>query len=466
MAIPNAVEQVYSSLLDEVAPSANPLARPVSINPDNVRPEQRIRSQVLHDALGRIQVLMPVNALLDLEDLNQQLGRDLRAVSVSETDVLTSRFGWSSIPAIPAITRMPCVVEKSLMSQDQVVIDGEHDDSCIALDRSLFASMHKKSRVLSFGQPIESLRVNRNAPEKDVEQIVKAIQSLTSLRIEKRLQDTLELPPLPQTAQRIIQLRVDPNAGVNDLSDIVETDPALAAQVVSWARSSFYAAPGKISSVHDAIMRVLGYDLVMNLSIGLSLGSMLRVPRNVPEGFTPYWEQAVWTATLSGALADAIPRKARPDRGLCYLAGLLHNLGYLVLAHVFPPHFEQVNRICEANPHLDSELCEQHVLGVNREQIGSRLMYIWNMPDELVDALRQQKNVRPEDSPSQIAKVLFLATQLLRRQGIGQGPVVEIPDELFASLDLSRETADTVAETLFDMSDEIQSLASQLAPDV
>ncbi|GAA3962097.1 HDOD domain-containing protein [Allohahella marinimesophila] len=420
----------------------------------------------MHDAMGRVQVLMPVNALLDLEDLNQQLGRDLRAVSIIETEVLCSRFGWSSIPAIPAITQMPCIVEQSLMAQDRVVIDGEYDNSCIALDKALFASLHQKSRVLHFSQPLELLRVNRNAPEKDHEQIVKAIQSLTSLRIEKRLQDTLELPPLPQTAQRIIQLRVDPNAGVYDLSDIVETDPALAAQVVSWARSSFYAAPGKISSVHDAIMRVLGYDLVMNLSIGLSLGSMLRIPRNVPEGFTPYWEQAVWTATLSGALADAIPRALRPDRGLCYLAGLLHNLGYLVLAHVFPPHFEQVNRICEVNPHLDSELCEQHVLGVNREQIGSRLMYIWNMPDELVDAIRQQKNVLPEDAPSQYAKVLFLATQLLRRQGIGQGPVIEMPEELFASLGLSRDTADTVAETLFDMSDEIRSLASQLSPDV
>lgn len=53
---------------------------------------------------------------------------------------------------------------------------------------------------------------------------------------------------------------------------MVETDPALAAQVVSWAASPYYASPGKIRSVEDAIVRVLGFDLVINLALGLALG--------------------------------------------------------------------------------------------------------------------------------------------------------------------------------------------------
>lgn len=81
--------------------------------------------------------------------------------------------------------------------------------------------------------------------------------------------------PLPETARRIIRLRTDPNSVMADLVDIVESDPSLAAQVISWASSSFYAAPGRVNSVYDAISRVLGFDMVMNLAMGLSLDWVL-----------------------------------------------------------------------------------------------------------------------------------------------------------------------------------------------
>lgn len=55
-----------------------------------------------------------------------------------------------------------------------------------------------------------------------------------------------------------MRLRVDPEVTIDEITSVVETDPALAAQVMSWASSSYYAAPSKIRSVEDAIVRVLG----------------------------------------------------------------------------------------------------------------------------------------------------------------------------------------------------------------
>ena len=95
------------------------------------------------------------------------------------------------------------------------------------------------------------------------------MQAFTARRIQQRLEATIEIPPLADTAQKIIKLRVDPNATIDDITGVVETDPALAAQVVSWAASPYYASPGKIRSVEDAIVRVLGFDLVINLALGL-----------------------------------------------------------------------------------------------------------------------------------------------------------------------------------------------------
>ncbi len=236
----------------------------------------------------------------------------------------------------------------------------------------------------------------------------------TGLRIQQRLEDTLELPPLPETAQRIIHLRVNPNAVMGDLVDIVESDPSLAAQVVSWASSSFYAAAGQVRSVHDAVSRILGFDLVMNLAMGLSLGRALKQPQDHPEGYVDYWQQAIWQAQSAGILASMMPRGERPVFGLAYLGGLLHNFGHLVLAQVFPPHFKLVCRSLEVNPHIDSSMIEHYLLGMTREQIAAQLMENWGMPDEVSLAIRYQKNPCLR-WPSQrlCSRLLWLGRQLL-----------------------------------------------------
>ena len=75
---------------------------------------------------------------------------------------------------------------------------------------------------------------------------------------------------------------------------------------------------------------------MINLALGLALGKTLSLPKDHPQQATPYWQQAIYTAAVIEGLTRAMPRAQRPEAGLTYLAGLLHNFGYLLLAHVFP----------------------------------------------------------------------------------------------------------------------------------
>src|SRR5690606_11120538 len=142
----------------------------------------------------------------------------------------------------------------------------------------------------------------------------------------------------------------------------------------------------------DVCSSDLGFDLVINLALGLSLGRSLSVPKEGPHGYAPYWQQSVVTASLCAELVRQIPTRLRPNQGLAYLCGLLHNFGYLVLGHVFPPQFTLVNRHIEANPHVNRMYVERHLLGLTREQISACLLQQWRMPDELIAAVRQQHN--------------------------------------------------------------------------
>lgn len=108
------------------------------------------------------------------------------------------------------------------------------------------------------------------------------------LDIKSRIEALEQLPAMPGVARQIIQLRATPNAGVDALSKIVENDPSLAAQVLRYARSPLYAYRGKIDSVHTAIARVLGYDMVLNLALGIATAKPFKVPRKGPLGLDAF----------------------------------------------------------------------------------------------------------------------------------------------------------------------------------
>lgn len=331
----------------------------------------------------------------------------------------------------------------------------------LEIERAHFKRMLLKASASSFGQEVGAISPNLDRPNDDTREITNAVQAFTARRIQKRLEETIEIPPLADTAQKIIKLRVDPNASIDDITGVVETDPALAAQVVSWAASPYYASPGKIRSVEDAIVRVLGFDLVINLALGLALGKTLSLPKDNPQQATPYWQQSIYTAAIIEGLTRAMPRAERPEAGLTYLAGLLHNFGYLLLAHVFPPHFSLICRHLEVNPHLNHTYVEQHLLGISREQIGAWLMKLWDMPVELSAALRFQHDPAYDGEFSEFPNLVCLATRLLRSRGIGSGPLEEIPDELLERLGIAREKAEDVVNKVLEAESLLRELASQ-----
>ena len=429
--------------------------------------EQRLRlagaarSLIMQDAQGRVQVVMPANCLLDVDAVNQELGRTMRPTTVTELQSFFDKHQLASVPALPKLAGMPTLVDGRLLEQETVLLDSGADE-LLEVSREDFANLVADAVVGSVSVSLTDLEARLQEAGSDEDEILKAVKTFTSKRIKQRLEETLELPPLPETAQRIIKLRVDPNADISDLANIVETDPSLAAQVVSWASSPYYSAPGKIKSIHDAIVRVLGFDMVLNLALGLALGKTMSKPKDGPHGSTPYWQQAVYTAATVEGLVTAIPREHRPGFGMAYLSGLLHNFGWLVLAEVFPPHFGNICRYMEANRHVPPHLVEFHVLGVTREQMSSWLMQLWNMPEEVVVALRQQNTLDSEMEHGEYAKLLFVAQRLLQQKGIGQGPRLEIPDSMFRQLYLDAEKAEQTVETILASSEDLDNIANQL----
>ncbi|KFE57493.1 aminoacyl-tRNA deacylase and HDOD domain-containing protein [Pseudomonas syringae] len=425
--------------------------------------ERKVQAVLVEDAVGALLILFPQSQLLDLARITELTGRKLVAVPNSRLLKMLAKHSLQVLPGLPALTSSPCLYDERLLQEPSVLIGSGELGVLLEISSDDFKTMLNKASAAHFGELLSTIHPNLDRPDDDREEITQAMHAFTARRIQQRLEATLEIPPLAGTAQKIIKLRVDPDATIDDITGVVETDPALAAQVVSWAASPYYASTGKIRSVEDAIVRVLGFDLVINLALGLALGKTLSLPKDHPQQTTPYWQQSIYTAAVIEGLTRAIPRAQRPEAGLTYLAGLLHNFGYLLLAHVFPPHFSLICRQLEVNPHLHHSYVEQHLLGISREQMGSWLMRYWDMPDELCTALRFQHDPMYDGEHSVYANLVYLAVRLLRQNGIGSGPQEVIPDEIYTRLNLPREKAEESVRKVLDAEVLLRELASQFS---
>ena len=434
--------------------STNPL-----MHDQHLRKVGAAKSIILQDEQGTAQVLIPANCLLDLNQLNQTVGRKFSACLPVDMQKLLTKISSAAMPAVPELMGLPTFVDQRLLQTEAVYLDsGNHE--LLRIQQSEFSSMLDKAVTGSFTRELTELEQQANTS--DSEAIFTAVKQFTQMRIKQRLEETLELPPLPDTAQKIIQLRVDPNADINDLAAIVETDPSLAAQVVSWASSPYYSAPGKIKSIHDAIVRVLGFDMVLNLALGLALGKTLNMPQDGPFGVEPYWKNAVYTAATVEGLVTAIPRDQRPSFGMAYLSGLLSNFGMLILAEVFPPYFENINRLMEANPHVPYHLVEKHVLGISRDQLAGWLMQLWNMPEEVVSALRFQSDLDYQEEHAMYGQLIHLSNNLLGERGLVHPTHEPATEQLYRRLGLDSEKVKTTMDNIVESAEELTNISAQM----
>lgn len=426
-------------------------------------PADTLLSILLQNGEHKLHVVLTSDALLDLNAVCQLTGWQLHAMSAAEMQRFCQQHQFHNLPALPASLGLPTLIDRRVLERATVAVNSGDRTRVLRLSAEQFKQTLNGAMVGDFAIAIDGLRRSKFEHCDDVDDITKAIANFTQLRIKQRLEETLELPPLPDTAQRIIKLRVDPYADMRALTNIVELDAPLAAQVVSWAASPYYAAPGKIKSVHDAIVRVLGFDLVLNLALGLALGKSLSLPKDAPKGYSPYWQQSVYAATAVEALVGCIPSKQRPVVGQAYLTGLLHNFGFLLLAEIFPPHFSNYCRLQEVNPTLSYTIIERFLLGVTRDQLASWLMRLWSIPEEVCIGMRYQNEPDYDGPHFAYANLMFIAMRLLRRHGIGNAPLESIPAEMFERLNLTPEQAVQAVQHVIDASEEIRSIASSLA---
>ena len=280
--------------------------------------------------------------------------------------------------------------------------------------------------------------------------------------IRARIEAVTELPAMPEMARRLLMLRSNPYSDVDDLAKVVEMDPSLSAQIVRYARSPFFSYRGKVVSVQSAISRVLGYEPVMNIALGIASASPFDIPEQGPLGLRNYWRDAIYCGALCQSLINALPYEQRPKPGLAYLSGLLHNFGVVLLGHLFPEEYRRINEDLEREPEIPLIEHERRDLDAGHVELGVWLMESWRMPSEVITAIAEHHNPDYDGVHSVYPNLVLVANRLLRAHRVGEGESGELPAQVLERLSLHEDHARVVLEGVMEGRRNLDDMAEQM----
>lgn len=245
-------------------------------------------------------------------------------------------------------------------------------------------------------------------------------------RLEALLARADSLPSLPGVALEVLRLCRADETTLDDLARVLSSDPALAARLLGFANSSLYASGEEVRTLQRATL-VLGMKSVQLMSLSFSL--VHAVPRAGRAGgfdYANYWRRSLVRAVSARALAGRIGLPAQDE---AFLAGLLAEIGQVVLARCLAEPYAEVLRQSEARGlGWPSAELERGLLGFDHGDVGGALLAAWQLPNVLLLAVRHAQDPArlPADAPPELttlARVLALAGHatdvLTRRDGGG-----------------------------------------------
>lgn len=242
-------------------------------------------------------------------------------------------------------------------------------------------------------------------------------------RLQKLIGRIEALPTLPAIIARINELIEDPRASAGDINEVISRDLALSSKLLKLVNSAFYGFPRRISSITHAVV-ILGFSAVRDITLSAFVFDAFDA-RKLPFGRRNFWIHSLGTAVAADVLA--IRRGATPGEE-AFVAGLLHDVGKVVMHQHMPEDFARVMERLAAAGGTFLE-AERAVLDTDHAEIGGLLAEHWKLPERLVLALRchHRPELAPEDRRVPVAEI-HLADALARALLIGSGGDEGIPE--------------------------------------
>jgi HD-like signal output (HDOD) protein len=257
------------------------------------------------------------------------------------------------------------------------------------------------------------------------------------------------MPSLSPTVAKIMQVANDPTSSANDLNKVISLDPVLAAKVLKLVNSAYFGFSDKVTSTVRAIV-VLGLNTIKNLALSTAALETMSMKGQSAMNMDEFWKHVLGV----GVTAKLIARRIGVNKNLLedyFLAGLMHDMGKIVLNRLNPVGYKKVITVC-AEKGVDLQLVESRVFGINHAEIGGLLAEKWGLQNSLREAMafhHYPDQASPENRQLVLAIYISNAFTKVHSVGVsGNTYIQELGEQGWADLGMRPEALQEMAGML------------------
>lgn len=229
------------------------------------------------------------------------------------------------------------------------------------------------------------------------------------------LKKIVDLPTISQVQKRISDLLGSDRSSAADVARVMEIDQSITAKMLRLANSAVFGFNRHITSVKDAVA-LIGFEQVADLVTAVSTFEALgRVEESPHFNRLAFWEHCI----ACGSIAKVIGDKLKIDPERAFVAGLLHDIGKVVLDGYFPDYFEKALQTA-AKEKMPIYEAENKTIPINHEMVGGYLAREWKLPDPIADVIGAHHSLKPLKSVNmRLVLLIHVVDAQCRMLGIG-----------------------------------------------
>ncbi|MDJ0874313.1 MAG: GGDEF domain-containing protein [Desulfobacterales bacterium] len=226
---------------------------------------------------------------------------------------------------------------------------------------------------------------------------------------ETVLNKSKKLPTLPGIAMKILEAVQKERPDLQEIAEVLSTDPPLSAEVLKLINSPFFGLTRKVTSVFHAVS-MLGMNVVKNMALSFALVKNFSNNGQGDFDYPRFWKYSLTTAIAARMIAEKVAAETAED---AFFLGLLHDMGLLALARCLPDQYQLVVQEAEAG-NCSNHQAESQILGFDHMAIGRHLVRSWGLPSKFWQPIGchhcPERLSAVEDETVTLTQVLNLAT--------------------------------------------------------
>lgn len=238
-------------------------------------------------------------------------------------------------------------------------------------------------------------------------------------QVRSRVEGTSNIATIPDIVAKLRRSMDSQSASAMAVGEEISKDQVLAAKVLRLVNSGFYGFRTPITTITQAMV-LLGFDVVKTLVLSASVLDILELMNKYLAGL---WEHSLATARVANLIAE---RMRLPNPEETAVAGLLHDLGKVIIAQRFPAENREIRTLVETEGVLQFE-AERRVLGVTHPEVGMWLLRKWGLPGKLLYPIGYHHAFHRSRDFADRTAIIHVADIICRAHGFGYAGDESIP---------------------------------------